>query len=463
MQFKNIIRNIFNIPNLDHIPGPRGIAFFKLMLNFKKNSLEALEITYREYGAIVSYPWPISTVIIYDTKLIKQVLIDKNQIYIKGTQTEKMVPVLGSGLVTNNDRPTWMRNRVIVSKEMNTKAIRGFSIIILDQTQKMIDSYVEQLKNDKVQMDLSQAMRNLTFAIAGKTLLGTNLTSEDAKEVDAAVLFTSKMAHEHMFSLLPIPYGVPTPKNLKFHYHCRNLNRIVYRLIKEEKKSKDLNDESQSIIGRLIHAINPETGLPLNDKTLRDEVLTLLIAGYETTANTLIWILALIAKDFEIQKQIQDELDRSDLEIESLEFSKTFPTLYCSILEGIRLYTTIPMSSRKTTNQDYFNDYLIPKNTSVVIPVWVIHRHHDFWPDSKKFDPRRFINVDINMMDNYLPFSKGGRRCVGEAFAIVEVAIIIKTILKSFNIKLLNETFPNPVSNVSLKPDVTVNLIIEKR
>ncbi|MGZ3807043.1 MAG: cytochrome P450, partial [Bacteriovorax sp.] len=327
-----------------------------------------------------------------------------------------------------------------------------------------VDNWEKQVSDsDSCVISLSTAMRNITFSVAGKTLLGANLSTTDAEEVDEAVLFTSKMAHDHMFQLLPMPYWVPTPANLTFHRHCKNLNRIVYRLIDTEKKNLDKNSAPQSILERLVHAKDPETNLPLDDKTLRDEVLTLLIAGYETTSNTLCWVLGLIAAHPDIQKQIQQELESEQAPIESTDFAKIYPLLYFSILEGIRLYTAIPMSSRKSVSSDWFDQYFIPGNTSVVIPVWVLHRDELYWEDPLVFRPERFRGQDINKLDTYVPFSKGARRCVGEAFAIVEVAIIVSAILRQFDLALKDGAMPKAVAHVSLKPLNGMDLIIKRR
>lgn len=447
MKYINSLRNFISLSGLNHIPGPSGLNFIKLMLHFKRDSLGALESTEENYGEVVRYGWPINTVIIYRTDLIKQVLGDKNKIYVKGEQTDEMKVVMGEGLVTNNDRKSWLRSRIIVSKELGSKPIIGFSKTIKDLTDSTIQSWRD---NSKTQLDFSIEMRNLTFAIAGKTLLGSDLSKEDAKIVDDAVLYTSKMAHDHMFELFPTPYWVPTKKNRLFHFHNGNLSRIVERLIDNEKQS--VSHETSSILQRLVHAKNPETGESLSDKELKDEVITLLIAGYETTSNTLSWVLGLLSKHRKIQEEIRFEIESSQTTIESIKFKTTHPKLYCAILEGMRLYTAIPMSSRKNLVDDNFDFYKIPKSTSVVIPVWNIHRSERFWPDALSFKPERFTGVDVNRLDYFLPFSKGERRCVGENFSLVEVAIIVSEIIKSYDLELTTKELPKAVSHVSLKP-----------
>ncbi len=454
--FKNL-RNCFSLSGIRHIPGPRGLNFVKLMFHFKRDSLGALEETEKQFGEIASYGWPINTIIIYDTKLIKQVLGDKRKIYVKGAQTDEMKVVMGNGLVTNNDRRSWLRSRVIVSKELGPAAITGFSKIILDLSKKTIKRWKDSNATD---LDFSLEMRNLTFAIAGKTLLGSDLTEEDARIVDEAVLYTSKMAHDHMFELFPLPYWVPTKKNREFHRHNNNLSSIVKRLLSQEK---DHSDESKaaSILQRLVYAKNPETGEGLSDQELKDEVITLLIAGYETTSNSLAWIFGLLSKHTEIQQELREEIQSSE-EINSINFKNTHPKLYRAIIEGIRLYTTIPMSSRKNLEDDQFGKYKVPKGTSIVIPVWNIHRSEKHWKNALNFNPSRFEGVEVNRLEHYLPFSKGERRCVGENFSLIEVAVIVSEVLKEYELELIGSALPKAVSHVSLKPESGMPIKLSK-
>lgn len=449
MQFLKDMRNSLSLSGIRHIKGPRGLNFIKLMFHFKRDSLGALEETENQFGDIASYGWPINTIIIYCPKLIKQVLGDKNKIYVKGAQTDEMKVVMGNGLVTNNDRKSWLRSRVIVSRELGPAPITIFSKIIKELSSQLVSKWSTDKKN---KLDFSIEMRNLTFAIAGKTLLGSDLTDEDARIVDEAVLFTSKMAHDHMFELFPLPYWVPTKKNKKFHFHNNNLTKVVTRLLDQEKENSD-EKSARSILQRLVYAKNPETGVGLSDQELRDEVITLLIAGYETTSNTLSWVFGLISKHPEIQSRLREEINSTAKEIESIDFKKTHPYLYQVIIEGIRLYTAIPMSSRRNLKDDEFNGAKIPKNTSIVIPVWNIHRSEKYWENPLEFNPSRFDGVEVNRLDHYLPFSKGERRCVGENFSLIEVAIIVSKVISKFELELEGAELPKAISHVSLKPE----------
>ncbi len=447
--------NPFRAPDLSHIPGPRGLRFISHMFHYQRDSLGALERAYREYGPVVSYPWPISTIILYDLKTIKKILIDKDQIYGKGTQTDQMKAVLGEGLVTNSDRPSWLRNRTVVSREMSSRAIKAYAPIMEEFSKNACE-----ILPDMSDVLVTEFLRKLTFRIAGRVLLGANLTDEDSEAVDSAVLFTARMAHDHMFQLLPVPYWIPVPKNREFHRHLGNLDRVVYKIIREAKSLAVT--EQMSIAARLVKSRHPETGEALDDKTLRDEVTTLLIAGYETTSYSVSWILGLLAHHPEEQQAIQLE-GESELPLESMEFSRTHPRLYRAILEGMRLYTAIPMSSRRCFGSDQYLGYPVPPGTSVVIPVWVIHRHKNFWDDPETFRPSRFENLDTSNIDQYIPFSKGARRCVGEPFSLVEIGIIVREVLRNFTLTPKEKKLPEPLAHVSLKPRTPLLLNFQRR
>ncbi len=223
---------LIGAPRLGHIPGPRGIAFVRLMLCFLADSLAALEITRARYGPIVSYPWPISTVIVYEPDAVERVLFDRERRYEKGAQTEEMRVVMGDGLVTNNDRASWAERRAIVSRAMGPRSIRSFGQTFAALADEMVSRWCASST-----VDASRDLAELTFAIAGRTLLGAELSREDAHRADEAVRFTARVIHQHMFSIAPIPYWVPTPSHVRFHRHRRALDAIVGRLVRAARAS----------------------------------------------------------------------------------------------------------------------------------------------------------------------------------------------------------------------------------
>jgi cytochrome P450 len=428
--------------SLSHLPGPRGLAFIRLMFHFLRDSLGALEVSYARYGPVVSYPWPISTVILYAPHDIAQVLADKRRIYVKGAQTDELKAVMGEGLVTNSDRTTWAQHRALVTHVMSAQAVKAYAPLFASLTDTMLSRW-----SAGAVVDVATEMRRLTFAIAGRTLLGAELTEDEAVLVDEAVLFTSRVVHEHMFSLAPLPYWVPTPKHRAFHRHRRGLERVVARLIAIARTSATSANGQPSVLERLVHDGQ------LDDRALRDEILTLLIAGYETTSNTLAWLLGTLAAHSEVQRRVQAEVDAAGTHVDGPEFRHTHPVTALAMLEAMRLYTAIPMSSRRATEDDELSGHRVPANTSVVVPTWVLHRDPKFWKEPLAFTPTRFEGCPAHRMDHYVPFSKGERGCPGQTFAMVEIATIVTRVLSRFSIELVAPSLPRAVSEVSLKPE----------
>jgi len=456
------IHRLLGVPYLGHIPGPRGLEFVRLMRHFQRDSLGALEVTHQRYGPIASYPWPISTVIIYEPAAVGRVLSQNQRNYVKGAQTEEMKVVMGDGLVTNNDRRSWAKSRAVVSKAMSARSVRGFVPVFADYADALVAKWTVTSQSDKgASVDAWREMRTITFQIAGTALLGASLRPEDGRAIDDAVRYTSGVVHDHMFQLFPVPYWVPTRVNREFHRHRHNLERIVGRLLRASRDSP-AKDGSQSILDRLVHGVDPDSGESLSDRVLRDEVLTLLIAGYETTANTLAWVFATIAAHPAIQAQLHAEIDAAGVGVDWATFRQTYPQTYCTILEAIRLYTVIAMSSRRALDADVLSGYRIPPNASVVVPTWVLHRDAKHWPDPLEFRPRRFSECPASQMSAYVPFSKGERGCVGQTFATVEIAVIVVRVLAAFSLSLPGG-MPRAVSHVSLTPHGGLRLDIQRR
>lgn len=435
--------------NLKGIPGPRNWAFYQYTKFFQKDILAAFTQVHLDYGDIGSFPWPMNSVIIYSPEMIKRVLVDQNKKYIKGEQIEELRAVVGNGLATNNDYNSWVRNRSIVSKEFNSKAIQ----LTMNDIHSLIQEKVQAWKNHaNLKIDICEEMKHLTFIIACQIFLGKRFSEEEAKKVNAAVHFTSIVTYERIFQLFPLPYWLPNKKNKIFDQHFNFLNDLVLGLIREEKL-RGQNSKPKSILERLVHAIDEETKSQLSEDELRDEVLTMMLAGHETSAHSLAWTLGLIAKHPQYQERLREEifkLDPNDLSLEKI-LGLTF--LQNIIKESMRLYPAFPVLSRKAKDDDTLGHYQIQKDTNVVIPIYVLQRSEKYFQEPLVFNPDRFLDGTIEKNYTFLPFSRGPRRCVAEQFALLEMSLVIIEILRNFEIQLQEKDLPKEVASVSLKPD----------
>ncbi len=192
-------------------------------------------------------------------------------------------------------------------------------------------------------------------------------------------------------------------------------------------------------------------------------ILTLLIAGYETTASTLVWVLGVVASEPCIQAELQAEIDAKGVVEAPLAFRDTHPLTYRTVLEVIRLYTAIPMSSRRTSSPDVLSGFEVPARTNVVVPVWVLHRDPALWVRPTDVVPARFEGCPAHRLSHYVPFSKGERSCVGQGFAMAEVAMVVTRVLARLSLSLTSASLPRPVSLVSLQPEGGLSLRLRRR
>ncbi len=427
------------------------------MLHFRRDSLGALEDCHRRYGPLVAFGWPIDTVIVFRPEDIRRVLVDNHDNYVKGAQTRELRVVMGEGLVTNDDRVSWARRRALVNHALGITAVRAAVPVV----EALADAAVARL-GAMGEVEITREMRRLTFGIAARVFLGTSLTDDEAEQIDAAVLYASHVVHVHMFQMVPLPYGVPTPTHVRFARHCRALDAIVARLLAGARAQGAPSTERPSILERLVFARDPDTGAPLSDRELRDEIVTLLVAGYETTANTLAWTLGLLAADPAAQQRARAEVDTAGLASDVLTFPKSHPYLHAVLLESMRLYTAIPMTSHRTVAEDTLAGHRIPPRTNVVIPTWVVHRSPEHWVDPGRFEPARF-ECPVHRKDAYLPFSKGERGCVGQVFAMMELATVVTRLVAHLDLASVAPELPRAVSEVSLKPSGPLRLRMTPR
>lgn len=434
----------FTFLNLSGIPGPRGSKFLiKYNLLFKSNILRAFTEVYKEYGDIASFPWPMNSVIIYSPEFMRKVLVEDGKKYIKGEQLEELRAVVGEGLATNNNMKTWMKSRSIVSKEFGPRAVQEFIAKFQHLTEEHVSNWQEG------EIDIAEEVKFLTLKIACGCLLKSDLSPEDAKAVNEAVLYTSKVVYERIFQFFPLPYNIPTKTNRTFNKHYDFLDQLVMRLIAQEKVTKKVNPGT--VLEKLVHAVD-ESGSGLSDSELRDEILTMFLAGHETSAHALIWILGLIARHQDVQARLYQEL-----------LANKQPYLKNVIMESLRLYPSFPVISRKTAEDVTIGNYKIPKNTNVVLPIYVMQRAEQFWEDPLKFDPERCERIDFDKTFAYLPFGKGTRKCVAENFAMAEISVIVSHIIKNYHLKLIGSELPDEVAFVTLKPENELRLVVTRR
>jgi cytochrome P450 len=311
--------------------------------------------------------------------------------------------------------------------------------------------------------EMQSEMTEVTLRIAARTLFGTDV-AEDVARIRASNLTMTGHFRSRLFSLLLLlPDAVPTPGNLRYQRAVRDLDALVYRIIGERRTT---NAGEEDLLGMLL-AARDEDGHGMTDRQLRDEVMTLLLAGHDTTALALTWALVLLAQHPAAASALMAEVDR--VLSGRLPGSSDVPELHYAewvIMETLRLYPPAWAIGRETVRDTHIGGQRIDKGTNVLASPWVLHRDARFFDEPQAFRPERWADGLATRLPRfaYVPFGGGQRVCIGSSFAQMEAALVLATIAQRFRWSLAQPeqpVLPQPV--VTLRPREPVPMILSAR
>jgi cytochrome P450 len=302
----------------------------------------------------------------------------------------------------------------------------------------------------------------LTIKSLGLTLFRIDL-SEMAEDISRDLTVLTRWAMLRMTSLWKLPMSVPTPQNRRARAALSRLESIVERMMREHECVDSAEKET---LLSLMADQHSESGDSQKRKQMRDELMTLLLAGHETTAATLAWTWYLLARHPEVERRLHAEVDhvlggrRATLsDVPRLVYTKMI------VSETLRLYPPVWLLPRKAINTDRFARHLIPANSDVLISVYTIHRHPKFWDDAERFDPERFAPDKGSERDScaYLPFGAGPRTCLGSRFGLMEVMLMVATIAQRFSLRLADDQEVEPEASLTLHPRHGLPMSLQRR
>lgn len=422
------------------IPGPRGMELLKLGMLFQKDPLQAYEVIHKRYGDIVWCPWPNrQTLFLFHPDDLKRLMKDNQNNYHKSDEYSHMKPLLGEGLLTAEDEK-WKAQRRIMAKEFHSARIEEY----FPQIQAKIQLALNEMRPDQI-FDLNSMFSKLTFQIAGDLFFGADVTqfSHGAK---TALENETERINNRMRRAFNIPFVIPTPENCKGRKSVATLDEIVTSIM-----SKSDENQSNNVLKKLMMQ-SPA----LDKKVIRDEVMTLLLAGHETTSNSLTWTFSYLCEYPEWQDKLQEELNflgkkASDLTMQDLPLMKVHRSV---IQEALRLKPPIPAIARKSLKEDVFSGYKIEAGTAVTILPYVTHRDPRYWQNPEEFMPERFMERKDRKDDfTYFPFARGARACIGEELAMVESILILASFVENKKWEMESGFKPKPVHNLTLQSD----------
>lgn len=428
-------------------PGPRGGLLLGSLRRVQREPLNLLLDGFREYGDVVHFRFAAThAFLLAHPDHIRHVLHDNHRNYDKQNIDYAMLRrLLGNGLLTS-DGEFWKSQRRLIAPIFHRQRVAGFCNLMVNSTQEMLDRW-EVLALSGEPFDITSEMTRLTLRIVAKALFSTDVS--DAEEtIGAALTEVNRQLGE--FSLLDLLWMVPTPRKHRFRAAVRALDAVVNRIIEERRRAHYRADD---LLTMLLDATDEDTHERMSPSQVRDEVMTLLLAGHETTANALAWTCYLLSQNPGAEDRLRGEVEgvlgdrgANALDLPALRYTRMV------VEESMRLFPPAWAISRNTIAEDEIAGYRIPPGTNILISSFITHRHTAFWDNPERFDPERFLPGRSESRPHfaYLPFGGGPRICIGNGFAMAEAQLVLATIVQRYRLRLV------PNRPVELHPLITL-------
>jgi len=429
-------------------PGPTQQELLRRIPAIQSDTLSFLtDISHRFGGVVGFHVAGLPVIAINHPEGVKHVLLDEHRRYNKETlQYKALSTVTGRGLLTSDGEP-WLRQRRLAQPAFSRQRLAKLDEIVIPATEVMLEQW-EPLAHAGQPVDIDAEMMRLTLQIVGKALFSIDL-SRDAVNITRATLTALDTIIYRARNVFTLPAFIPTPRNLKFRRALKTLDHAVAEMVTSRRITGQPGDD---LLGMFLQARDEETGASMSDQQVRDEIMTMLIAGHETVASALTWTWYLLSRHSEESIRARDEVNRvlgerpptvSDLE--------HLPSVGRIFSEALRLYPPAWVISRKALDEDEVLGFNIPMNALVVISPYVVHRQSEFWPEPEQFRPGRFLSGPAHRFA-YIPFGAGPRLCIGYQFATLEAQLIIARVLQQYELELVYPQTVRMDALVTLRP-----------
>jgi cytochrome P450 len=376
--------------------------------------------------------------------LVRDLLVVHHHKFIKGRALQRAKSLLGEGLLTSEDG-FHLRQRRMIQPAFHRQRIADYSRSMVNFGEGLTAKW-----QDGDVREIDKEMMHLTLQIVGKTLFNADVGSE-ADEVGRAM--TSLVS---MFDFLLVPFSevlekIPLPQTKRLQRAKGTLNSIIYSIINERRRSKE---DKGDLLSMLLLAQDEDSGDTMTDEQVRDEALTLFLAGHETTAVALTWSWYLLSQNPDAEFRMHEELDRELAgRLPSFEDLPHLGYTEAVLAESMRLFPPAWAIGRLAREEHEFNGFKVPPKALVLISPFVMHRDTRFWKDPDQFKPERWLEQSVKEAGQryiYFPFGGGIRRCIGEAFAWAEGTILLATLARKWKLRLDSR------QTVGLKPVITL-------
>ena len=436
-------------------PGPPPNLIRSLFGAMQQNPLDYFTAMAQKYGDVSGMRiGKFRSLFINRPDLIEDVLVNNARLYHKGRVLRANKYLFGEGLLTS-EGDFWLRQRRLAQPAFHRVRVNAYAATMAEYAGQLIETW----RNGE-ERDIHEEMMQLALRIVSKTLFDADVM-RDAKEIGETLDVLLQIAANFGRTIL-VPLWVPSPRNIRAKLGIKRLEKVIYRIIAERRAGgRDTGD----LLSILLHA-QDEEGSHMNDRQLRDETITLFLAGHETTANTLAWTWWLLAQNPAVEKKFHEELDGvlggRTPEVDDLP-RLTF--LNNVLTESLRLYPTAWGMARLAAEEHEIAGYPVRRGYGVAFAQWVIHRDARWFDAPLEFRPERWENGLAKQLPRfaYFPFGGGPRQCIGNTFALMEASVVLATIGQKFRFQLVPEHKVTPLASITLRPKNGVQVRLETR
>jgi cytochrome P450 len=425
-------------------PGPVGRPITGNLREFRADRLGYLRELAATYGDVVRIKLLRGEgILLVHPDAIEEVLVTKKRQFIKGRAARSLRTLLGTGLLTS-EGDFWRRQRRLAQPAFHRDRIANYSRLMVEYGERTLAGW-----QDGAQIDVHEEMMRLTLAIVAQALFSADVMGE-AAEVGRGLEAALRHFNWWSGSGFLIPLWMPFAPNRDFARARKKMDSIVYDIIAARRAS---GEDTGDLLSMLL-AARDEDGAGMTDKQLHDEILTLLLAGHETTANALTWTFLLLAENPEVEAKLTAELQAVlDGRSPTLSDLSRLPYTEMVIKESMRVYPPVWILGYEATEDTIIAGYHIPKGTEMLLSQWVTHHDARWFPEPDVFRPERWASPEIRRLPTYayFPFGGGERMCIGRSFAMMEAVLLLATIAGRYRLTLVPGQTVVPEALITLR------------
>ena len=433
-------------------PGQASLDLLKSLRHMRDHPHEYLLGCYQEFGDVVFIDVPGNPAyFINHPDDVQHVLQMNHRNYDKKTfQYQALAKITGDGLLTNSGGENWLQKRRVAQPAFSTKALRGIVPIVVGVVDAMLAGWRTKIITGDL-IDIDREMMACALDVVAKALFGADLGDQTYKLTGAVIDSLDYLIFQTR-RLMMVPPWLPIPQNRNYKAALAIIEGVVNDLIDQRSRQEPGGD----LLGMLLGAVDEDGAPVFSRQAVRDEVVTLLIAGHETVASSLTWSWYLLAQHPDAREALRKEAQAVLAgRIPSYENLSKLTTTRLIYDEALRLYPPAWLITRRAIAEDWIGGYQIPAGAVVVISPYAMHRRPELWPQPEQFMPERFTDeaVEGRHRFGYIPFGGGPRLCIGNRFATIEATLILAMVASQFELLLPPNTDVKVEALVTLRPE----------